>query len=206
MPDQLRQSIEQAEISEAKLYTAKPMHESLLSSYPLPQQPDQFTLLAADGSQIVPSRHRALQFGLINVGLFKVSFGSGLPPVIDLISELLDVDQLFTSDGTLIGDDEVALQRDLRERILIRDNITSEDTRPILTVTDGPLDLFYRSSIQAATNRDAQSDVYQLDQRLEQEGVSSAGYIDKPGAAMLDKMVEIYQKAQSPSEQTVERD
>ena len=206
VPDQLRQSIEQAEISEAKLYTAKPMHESLLSSYPLPQQPDQFTLLAADGSQIVPSRHRALQFGLINVGLFKVSFGSGLPPVIDLISELLDVDQLFTSDGTLIGDDEVALQRDLRERILIRDNITSEDTRPILTVTDGPLDLFYRSSIQAVTNRDAQSDVYQLDQRFEQEGVISAGYIDKPGAAMLDKMLEIYQKAQFPSEQTVDRE
>jgi len=205
VPDQLRQSIEQAEISEAKLHTAKPMHESLLSSFPLPQQPNQFTLLAADGSQIVPSRHRALQFGLINVGLFKVSFGSGLPPVIDLISELLDVDLLF-SDGTLKGDDEIALLRDLRERILIRDNITSEDVHPILTVTDGQLDLFYRSSIQAVTNRDAQSDVYQLDQRLEKEGVISAGYIDKPGAAMLDKMVEIYQKDQSPSEQTVERD
>lgn len=74
-PDQLCQSIEQAEITETKLYTAKPMHEALLSSFPLPQQPDEFTLLAADGSQIVPSRHRALQFGLINVGLFKVRFG-----------------------------------------------------------------------------------------------------------------------------------
>lgn len=204
-PDQLCQSIEQAEITETKLYTAKPMHEALLSSFRLPQQPDEFTLLAADGSQIVPSRHRALQFGLINVGLFKVRFGSSQPPIIDLVSELLNLDEIFTPDGSLISDDDIALQRDLRERRLIRENITSEDLPPVLTVTDGPLDLFYRSSIQGGKNQQAQSEVYQLDQRLEQEGVISAGYIDKPGAAMLDNMLEIYQNSQSAASPAPEK-
>ena len=105
---------------------------------PLPARPLNFTLLAVDGSQIVPNRHRALQFGLINIGIFKVHFNSGEPPMIDLISELL-ISISFLLTGS-ISEDEVGLQRDLRERVLIRDSITSEDPRPFLTLTDGPLD------------------------------------------------------------------
>lgn len=199
-PERLRQAVEQAQLTEAILYTAKPTHENPLASFALPARPTHFTLLAADGSQIAPSRHRALQFGLINIGLFKVRFGSGQAPSIDLISELLDFDQIRTPEGMLIGDDEVGLQRDLRERILIRENITSEDPNPILTVTDGPLDLFYRSNIQGSAGQDAQRAVWEIDQRLENDGIVSSGYIDKPGSTMLANMLEIFQKSQqSPS-------
>lgn len=190
----LCQAIEQAELTQSTLYTAKPTHEPPLATYPLPVLPSHFTLLAADGSQIAPSRHRALQFGLINIGLFKVRFGSAQAPAIDLITELLDFDQLFV-DGILIGEDEVGLQRDLRERVLIRENLTSKDTKPILTLTDGPLDLFYRSSIKGDAAQDAQRTVWELDQRLQQEGILSAGYIDKPGSSMLGNMLDIYQNS-----------
>ena len=189
----LRQAIEQAELTQAALYTAKPSHEPPLASFPLPARPLNFTLLAADGSQIVPNRHRALQFGLINIGIFKVHFGSGQPPMIDLISELLDFDQLFI-DGSLISEDEVGLQRDLRERVLIRESITSEDPRPFLTLTDGPLDLFYRSSIKGEAAQDAQRTVWELDQNFERDGILSAGYIDKPGSTMFANMLDLYQK------------
>ncbi len=114
--------------------------------------------------------------------------------MIDLISELLDFDQLFI-DGSLISEDEVGLQRDLRERVLIRDSITSEDPRPFLTLTDGPpLDLFYRSSIKGEAAQDAQRTVWELDQNFEREGILSAGYIDKPGSTMLANMLDLYQK------------
>lgn len=191
-PDRLREAVEQAERTQPTLYTAKPTHEYPLASFPLPAQPLRFTLLAADGSQIAPNRHRALEFGLINIGLFKVRFGSAQPPSVDLISELLEFDRLF-SEGMLIGDDEVGLHRDLRERVLIREHITSEDPTPVLTVTDGPLDLFYRSNIKGGAAQDAQQTVWELDRRLEKEGILSAGYIDKPGSTMLANMLNIYQ-------------
>lgn len=195
-PERLKQIIELAEESLSSLYTAKPLHESPDSTYPLPAKPTRFTLLAADGSQIVPSRHRALQFGLINVGLFKAQFGSGKTPVIDLVSELIDFTTIFTDDGALISEDDVGLIRDLRERVLIREMITSEDIQPVLTVTDGPLDIFYRSDIQGGKGSQAQKMVFELDQHMQRDQIVTAGFIDKPGSAMLHKMLDLFRKAQ----------
>lgn len=203
-PQRLRQMIDLAQESLPKLYLAKPLQEDPLASFSLPALPANYTLLTADGSQIVPSRHRALQFGLINIGILTVRFGSGQPPAIKLISELLDHVDTFRDDGSLIGDDDIALVRDLRERSLIREGISPDLPRPVLTVTDGPLDIFYRSDIQGKKAQTAQKEVYQLDQQLEQEGILSAGYIDKPGSAMLHNMLDVFNQLQGniPLQQT----
>ena len=195
-PVRLQQIIEFAQSSKSSLYLAKPLQEDPLQSYPAPVLPKEFTLLTADGSQIVPNRHRSLQFGLINVGILTVSFGSGQPPEIKLISELLDYDEILREDCSFATEDDIALVRDLRERILIRDEITSELTRPVLTVTDGPLDLFYRSDIQGKNTRAAQKEVFQLDQHMQQGGILSAGYIDKPGSTMLHNMLDIFKEVE----------
>ncbi len=195
-PVRLQQIIEFAQSSKSSLYLAKPLQEDPLQSYPAPVLPKEFTLLTADGSQIVPNRHRSLQFGLINVGILTVNFGSGQPPEIKLISELLDYDEILREDGSFATEDDIALVRDLRERILIRDEITPELTRPVLTVTDGPLDLFYRSDIQGKNARAAQKEVFQLDQHMQQGGILSAGYIDKPGSTMLHNMLDIFKEVE----------
>ena len=188
--------IDLAQESLPNLYLANPLQEAPLASFSLPALPANYTLLTADGSQIVPSRHRALQFGLINIGILTVRFGSGQPPAIKLISELLDHVDTFRDDGSLIGDDDIALVRDLRERSLIREGSSPDLPRPVLTVTDGPLDIFYRSDIQGKKAQTAQKEVYQLDQQLEQEGILSAGYIDKPGSAMLHNMLDVFNQVQ----------
>ncbi len=194
-PEHLRQIIEEAQKRKSSLYLAKPLQEDPLQSFCAPSLPQNYTLLSADGSQIVPNRHRALQFGLINIGLLTVSFGSGQPPEIKLVSELLEHKEIIDEDGNLASEDDIALVRDLRERTLIRDQITPQFTRPILTVTDGPLDIFYRSDIQDKKRaQSAQRDVYLLDQQLQQQGILSAGYIDKPGSSMLHNMLEIYKE------------
>ena len=68
-----------------------------------------------------------------------------------------------------------------------------------MTVTDGPLDIFYRSDIQGKKAQSAQKEVYQLDQQLEQDGILSAGYIDKPGSAMLHNMLDVFNQMQGDS-------
>src|SRR5690606_31554525 len=117
-------------------------------------------------------------------------------PEIKLISELLDYAKILREDGSFATEDDIALVRDLRERILIRDEITPELTRPVLTVTDGPLDLFYRSDIQGKNAKAAQKEVFQLDQQMQQEGILSAGYIDKPGSSMLHNMLDIFKEVE----------
>ena len=192
-PDLLRQAIEEAEQQLTNLYLAKPTNEPILTPRPLPQAPPSYTLIAADGSQIVPSRHRALQFGVVNVGLIKAHIGSGEPPEIRVETELLAMDQIQTSEGTLIGEDEVALLRDLAERKLIRQAVSPEDLEPVITLTDGPLDVFYRSTIQGDRGQEVQREVFEIDQDLQRRGVMTAGYIDKPGSAMLSRMLAIFQ-------------
>ncbi|HOU00247.1 MAG TPA: DNA double-strand break repair nuclease NurA [Anaerolineaceae bacterium] len=192
-PDLLRQAIEEAEQQLTNLYLAKPTNEPILTHRPLPQAPLGYTLIAADGSQIVPSRHRALQFGVVNVGLIKAHIGSGEPPEIRVETELLAMDQIQTQEGTLIGEDEVALLRDLAERKLIRRAVSPEDLEPVITLTDGPLDVFYRSTIQGDRGQEVQREVFEIDQDLQRRGVMTAGYIDKPGSAMLSRMLAIFQ-------------
>ena len=192
-PDLLRQAIEEAEQQLTNLYLAKPTEEPIQTHKPLPQPPGSYTLIAADGSQIVPSRHRALQFGVVNVGLIKAHIGSGQAPEIRVETELLALDQIQTAEGALIGEDEVALLRDLAERKLIRQAVAPDDLEPIITLTDGPLDVFFRSTIQGDKGQEVQREVYEIDQDLRRRGVVTAGYIDKPGSAMLSRMLEIFE-------------
>ena len=191
-PDLLREAIEAAEQQQTNLYLAKPTSEPILTHKPLPQAPLSYTLIAADGSQIVPSRHRALQFGVINVGLIKAQIGSGEPPEIRVETELLSMQKIQTDEGNLIGEDEVALLRDLAERKLIRQAVSAEDVTPIITLTDGPLDVFYRSTIQGGRGEQVQREVFEIDQGLRDRGVVTAGYIDKPGSAMLSRMLALF--------------
>ena len=192
-PELLRQAIEEAEQQLTNLYLAKPTNEPILTHKSLPCTPQSYTLIAADGSQIVPSRHRALQFGVVNVGLIKAHIGSGKPPEINVETELLALDQIQTAEGTLIGEDEVALLRDLAERKIIRQAVSPEDLEPVITLTDGPLDVFYRSTIQGDKGQEVQREVFEIDQDLRRRGVVTAGYIDKPGSAMLSRMLAIFQ-------------
>jgi hypothetical protein len=192
-PELLRQAIEEAEQQLPTLYLAKPTSEPILTHRPLPAAPESYTLIAADGSQIAPSRHRALQFGVVNVGLIKARIGSGEAPQIWVETELLTPQQIQTSEGNLISEDEIALLRDLAERKRIRQAVSSEDAEPVITLTDGPLDIFYRSTIQGEREQQVQRDISEIDEDLRRRGVLTAGYIDKPGSAMLSRMLAVFQ-------------
>ena len=196
-PELLRQAIEDAEQQMANLYLAKPTNEPILTHKPLPRAPQSYTLIAADGSQVVPSRHRALQFGVINVGLIKAHIGSGAPPEISVETELLTLNQIMGDEGTLIGEDEVALLRDLAERKLLRQAVAPEDREPVITLTDGPLGVFFRPSNQGDRGHEMQQKVQremsEIDEELRQRGVVTAGYIDKPGSALLSHMLAVFQ-------------
>ena len=108
--------------SDPNLRCALPVTESLDAAIPLTELKGPATILAADGSQIAPDRHAALEYCLVNVGAIRMqllSAGQPLPPLVQVESQLYYDDALYMGTGT-ITEARLALMRDLRERSMLR--------------------------------------------------------------------------------------
>ena len=70
--DYLRQKVEAAKAVDANIRCAAPLKESLASFHPPPVPVTEATVIAADGSQVNPDRHAAIQFCIINVGVIAM--------------------------------------------------------------------------------------------------------------------------------------
>ena len=114
--------------------------EPLDGRYPLPEMPEQATILAADGSQITPDRHAQVNFCLINVGAIEVRLGLPDPPQMTVQSQLFYDEQLYTPSGTM-SEAQVALLRDLNERKWLVE-LAKNAPPPVITFTDGPMELW----------------------------------------------------------------
>ena len=114
--DGLRQKLDSALRQDANIRCALPLNEPLDARVPTPALTMDATLIAADGSQIVPDRHAAVQFGLVNVGAIAMQLNSGKTPKIDTDTQLIFGDELLTEYGTTLSEGTIALRRDLAER------------------------------------------------------------------------------------------
>ena len=123
-----------------RLRCAVPGDEPLNLVVPMPSLPERFTLLASDGSQINPSRHTQVPFGVINVAVLAMTRGSGETPRIVTSSELIDYGTLFPASGGMMSEGEVAIKRDLMERSALA-NFPEELEIPAIAMVDGPLEL-----------------------------------------------------------------
>src|SRR5689334_5272650 len=138
--DVLRAKVETAKQADPNIRCALPLNENLASSYPPPASVIQSTLIAADGSQINPDRHSAVQFGLVNVGAITMHMDSGESPKIFTNTELMYGDDLLPN-GIPMSEGLVALKRDLAERSQL-DELSKGITGSVVTFTDGPVELW----------------------------------------------------------------
>lgn len=187
--DELRSKVDSAKAVDPNIRCALPIHESLASSHPLPASVPDATLIAADGSQINPDRHASVQFGLVNVGAITMRLRSGQATEISTTSELLFGEDLETTSG-LMTDGMVALRRDMGERAKL-DELSKNITGAVVTFNDGPIELW------GAKGDDPQSYAEFVDKylgvllRLQSRGVITAGYVDKPSADLVIRLLEI---------------
>ena len=187
--DVLRAKVDAAKQADANIRCAYPLTESLASSHPLPGEAAPVTLLAADGSQINPDRHAAIQFCLINVGAIQMKPGSGETPAIFTESELLYGDALL-SNGFPLSEGMVALKRDLAERIKL-DDLSKGIEGQVITLTDGPIELWGAKGEDAAAYAKFIQQYLTILSRLQTRGVIVAGYVDKPAADLVVRTLEI---------------
>lgn len=187
----LRKKVERARQADPNLRCALPLEERLDASSPEPVTDKQYTLLAADGSQILPDRHAATLYSLVNVGAIALQPGSGQGPEIFTDSSLLFADELYTETG-MVTEEAIEMHRDIAERRKLLE-IAGNYPAPVLALTDGPVELWgaknggeddYRKNLEI--HKSVLSQLHAIN-------VTVAGYVDKPGADLVVRTLEITQ-------------
>jgi len=187
--DLLRSKVESAKQADANIRCAVPLDENLASSYGIDDSVIQATLIAADGSQINPDRHASIQFGLINVGSITMKLNSGETPEVSTDTELIYGDDLFPN-GIPMSEGLVALKRDLAERSVL-DKLSKDIKGDVVTFTDGPIELWSAKGEDATSYTDYIQKYLGVLSRLQTRGIVTAGYVDKPSADLVVRLLEI---------------
>ncbi|MEW6403726.1 MAG: DNA double-strand break repair nuclease NurA [Chloroflexota bacterium] len=185
----LRMKVEAAKAVDSNIRCAAPVDEPLGSAYPPPDPVTEATVIVADGSQVNPDRHGAIQFCIINVGVITMKLNSGEAPDIYVKTDLLYGEDLLPN-GTPLSEGMVALKRDIGERMKL-DELSKNVKGPVITMTDGPLELWgAKGDDPQAYNNFVESYLGVLS-RLQSRGVVAAGYVEKPSADLVVRLLEI---------------
>ena len=185
--DELKRRVDLAAGANPHLRCALPVDEVLTFTSPVPPLPAGLTILAADGSQINPDRHDAAEFSVINVG--AICLQPGKVPVEITHSQLFYGDALRTSTGRPLTEEIVALRRDLNERRLLAEE-AEKASPPVITLTDGPLELFRQQGNDPDLEEPFREYLDVLN-RLVAKKVVTAGYVDKPSANLVVRLLEL---------------
>ena len=172
-----------------QLRCAVPVDESLNAVIPMPKPPGRYTLLASDGSQINPSRHTRVPFGVINVSLVKMVCGSGEAPQITTHSRFLDYDDIFPSAGGMVSEGVIAMKRDLEEREALLE-WAGDLERPAVAMIDGTLELIREPQDSGGFSRLLDHYLDTLS-RCEKQKLAILGYIDKSQSDLIARLLEL---------------
>lgn len=170
------------------LRCALPVQEALNAHFPLPDLPEEMTLIAADGSQIFADRHAEVEYCLVNTGAIWMRYGSAEAPLTSIQSQLIYADQL---EG--MSDDKLSLQRDLAERVRLLE-LASAAQAPVITLTDGPLEIWTTTLEEGKVAGEFKKslDIYLgVLHKLHELSATTAGYVDKPGADLVVRLLEV---------------
>ncbi|MBN1667545.1 MAG: DNA double-strand break repair nuclease NurA, partial [Anaerolineales bacterium] len=191
--DYLRDKAERANQLLPHFHVALPTGEPLNSSILLPTQPADLTLLAADGSQINPDRHMGTDYCLVNIGAIRMLPGSGLAPETTIKSNLYYGDEVLS-----LPEEIVAMMRDVRERQILAE-LAANLPGPVITLTDGPLELWNQGGTSPQKDELKQRYFDALKQLHLMKAVT-AGYVDRPRNALLMRLLEIAPASVQPKD------
>ena len=176
------------------LRCATPVKEALNAHFPLPSLTDQVTLIAVDGSQIFADRHAEVEYSLVNTGAIWMRTGTAGAPVTSTRSQLIYAEQL---EG--MSDERLSLQRDLVERTRLLE-LAAEAEPPVITLTDGPLEIWTTTLEEgrvAGEFRKSLEIYLEVLRQLYKLKATTAGYVDKPGADLVVRLLEVAQATES---------
>jgi hypothetical protein len=188
--ERLRSKVAQAQVYDQSLRCALPVDEPLDAGFSPPKLPHGATLIAADGSQIAPDRHSEVLYCLVNVGGIAMQTGSTQAPSLCVETQLYYDDQIITETGVMT-EAALALNRDLAERSLLA-RLAKEYTPPVITFTDGPMELWGARDGENAQGFQKKLETYlNVLKDMAAAGAVTGGYVDKPASNLVLRLLEV---------------
>ncbi len=155
--------------------------------HPLPAgEPDVYTALATDGSQIPLDRHAVAPCFLLNVGEIVLHYGTGERPGLTSRATLHYRDEeLFTSEGggdpIPLSEKIIANRRLLAESAALASLIETHRDRHALALVDDPLIVWTPQGESEAEQRRVIDGFCRMLQSGQAVGTPVAGYVSRPG-------------------------
>ncbi|MEZ4591629.1 MAG: DNA double-strand break repair nuclease NurA [Chloroflexota bacterium] len=177
------------EKSDEKYYrSARPFSENepLDSHIPAPPPPAQATIIAADGSQIMPDRHAAHLYYLINVGGIIYHHGSGRTPETFSQPDIAYPDSDEAIDSFRDTPGSVSIERDRQEiETLARKTIANRHhAQPLLALLDQRL-LYWPIGTAGVADNAVVTEWGEHMTAMRHAGALLCGYIDRPGTSSV---------------------
>ena len=175
--------------------------ETINQTYLAGREPANYVLLATDGSQIMPDRHKSVQYAAIQVAGAGIVYGQAPYPqaLASALTKLKqkpiifkDDAQLYDEGGELIPPGEISTERDLMEIELLADlcEVFQKTGLQIVAVADASIvpfallnESFVRNSARRAT--ELLERIVSALARMRTCHALVAGYIDRPNSSTL---------------------
>lgn len=171
---------------------ARPLDEPIMQAYLPAVLPESATIVATDGSQILPNRHNAATYYLINIGTMILHHGSGQAP--EVLSQpylFYESEYVYPQNQGLISSGTVNARRSVNEMAALAEQtwLQRGETRPLIALLDNPL-LFVMGT--EVPDRDQLRKLYfSAMTRLLEIQASLAGYVDKPGSTFVIRLLHL---------------
>lgn len=159
---------------------------------------DAHTVVAVDGSQIMPTQHEVYSCYLINVGQAVISYGKELPVVLDsspiLFHSLEDIYPLIDRRRLHVDDSYVAFERSLHELSMLRDLALQAQERalPAVAFVDGSLAIWALDKMSDSYQRYYLDRVTAILDSLRRSRVPLIGYISHSRSTDLLNMLRVW--------------
>ena len=175
-------------VADEKFYrAARPLHHELPLDHGIiaPKPPEQATIIATDGSQIVPDRHAPFLYYLINVGAISYYHGGGRPPAIASEPALSypGAAESEEDDAFALSSNLVSMARDRAEILTLLRKVAeaANEPGPTLGLLDQRLLYWPIGGESAARGRRVVEEWQDAMSGVRAAGGWLAGYIDRPG-------------------------
>ena len=188
--EELNKKLNEALKLDKDLRSAVPVQEPLSASVPPTMDALPEYIIAADGSQIYPDRHSALAYAMINIAAINIQPSLPNAPEKSIHTSLYNMD--FLQENPL-SRESVNLQRDLQERQILAEMAAGLQGTTV-TLTDGLLELWH----SPGEDQGGSSEYSRVLEKylaslslLRDSGAVTGGYVDKPMANYVTRLLEI---------------
>lgn len=189
------------EKADKKIYqSARPLTQNtaLNAAIPAPAPPERATIIATDGSQIMPDRHAAHLYYLINIGGVIYHHGSGnapdsfSEPDLHYPKELHEIATFVSTSG------EVSVARDLREIGTLAQKTWEHrhEKRPLLAILDQRLLYWPIGGDDDKSSIEVRKWMRSMTKIKDSNGLL-AGYIDRPMTTAVITLLKTLQGAET---------